>query len=81
MAVEGIDERWEELDAREIHDDLVLIVGRYSASAKADGQVSDSMRAILEEGLELRWSAVWRRSPEGWQVVLHHGTRITRDDD
>ena len=33
---------------------------------------------LIAMGRISRRAAIWRRTPEGWQIVYHHGTTVTQ---
>jgi len=69
-----------DFSTREIAAGISLVLGRYSARAveRTSGgiAISAAMRAALSAGVELRWSGLWRRAPEGRQAFLHHVTPV-----
>lgn len=78
MAIRDADLGIRELAVELLSPHVAMVVGRYWARdvIAADAEVSETMRAELEQGIELRWSAVWLREDGAWRVRLHHGTVI-----
>lgn len=59
-----------ELEPR-LHGELALVTGRY----RIEGTLPDG----TDVSSDTRFTAVWKRTPQGWRALAHHATSIAAE--